>query len=71
MDTMTKTEEYKQLFTGTSKYNCETCFHRKSCEQAWSESTCCGYWYNPKSEIQGIAYETQKKEAEMPLFLKE
>ena len=63
---MTKTEEYKQLFTGTDKYNCETCFHSRSCEQAWSKDTCCGYWYNPNSKIQGIAYRTE--EEIMPLF---
>ena len=62
-------EEYKAIYVGTEKYNCETCFHRKSCDNAWDKSTCCSYWYNPKSEIQGIAYETQKKEAGMPLFM--
>jgi hypothetical protein len=59
-------EDYKTLFAGTNKYNCETCFHRKSCDKAWDKSTCCGYWYNPNSNIQGIAYE--HKTEEMPLF---
>lgn len=65
---MTKCEEYKQLFIGTNKHNCNTCFHKPSCETAWDKSTCCGYWYNPNNEIQGIAYNNTKKAEEMPLF---
>ena len=64
---MTKTEEYKQLYLGTNKYNCETCFHLTNCK-TWEIGKCCGYWFDPESEIEGIAYQTEKKEAEMPLF---
>ena len=65
---MTKTQDYKQLFAGTRKYNCQTCYHQQtgSCETFWDEGTCCGYWYSPTSKIQGIAYNHEPET--LPLF---
>ena len=64
----------KKLFKGTDKYNCTTCHHgiTNNCEfafgDAWAKSRCCDYWYNPESEIQGLAYRNQTFEEKMPLF---
>ena len=58
---MTKTEEYKKLFKGTQKYNCDTCYHAKTynCDRYW-HGKCCEYWFDPESEIIGIAYRNKK-----------
>ena len=60
----------KELFKGTNKYNCETCFHGiiHSCEDAWGKVRCCDYWYHPDSEIQGLAYQNDTYEDKIPLF---
>lgn len=60
----------KELFAGTNKYNCETCFHgiTHNCEDAWNSSRCCDHWFNPDSEIQGLAYQKETKVEKMPLF---
>ena len=54
--------------TGGHKYNCLTCHHHKinSCKGLSSLHKLCKYWYNAKSEIQGLAY-LGKKET-LPLF---
>ncbi len=58
----------KELFTGTNKYNCDTCVHQIGCGDSWGSECCCEYWYNANSKIQGLAYEKQKYEDKMPLF---
>lgn len=44
---------------GSTKFNCVSCFHRKTknCDGLSKLSKVCEYWYDPNSEIIGIAYE--------------
>ena len=60
----------KELFKGTNNYNCATCFHgvTSNCESVGSINQLCEHWYNPDSEIQGLAYENETFEEKMPLF---
>jgi hypothetical protein len=54
--------------TGGYKYNCMTCHHHKvnSCKGLSKLSKVCSYWFNPSSEIQGLAYSA--KIEVLPLF---
>jgi len=60
----------KELYNGTDNYNCTTCIHSltHNCESMESINQCCSYWYNPESNIQGLAYENETFEEKMPLF---
>lgn len=47
--------------TGSHKYNCGTCFHKKTdnCKGLSSLQKVCQYWWSPNSEIVGLAYNSK------------
>ena len=65
-----KTEKSKQWLSMTPKYCCQTCFHHitDNCADYARTDNCCGYWYNPNSEIEGIAYGRKEPETTEPLL---